>query len=170
MREFNPNPGSVVGLDREGCSHNVATLPCATIQQVVLLPNTEREIDFGQGIGTVFISDPDIIDAFPVGGGHQLLIKPKRQKQTVTNNNGTTAEISTVLRGGNSDIFVYDLNSNLISAISVFIDPFSARSPVSRDHSVVTAGSVEIYVGKNLRELSNYRCASFLPGCVYVGQ
>jgi hypothetical protein len=169
-REFNPNRGAQPRGKSEGCSRNEATLPCAIKQQVILLPGTIRQVDFSQKIARVYPSDPDTVDATPIND-HTIIIRPVRQTETVTNNNtNTTYTTSTPLRSGNSDVFVYDPDGNLISVIAVIVDPFAVGSALQHDPFAKSAGSVEIYNAKNLRETFNYRCAGFIGGCYYVGK
>ena len=173
-QEFRSDPGSVGVLrsDRNGCSHNETTLPCATIQQVILPPGTERQVVFSQKIARIFPSDPEVINPILIND-HEIIIRAVRQKQTVTKGD-TTYTNTTQPRSGNSDVFVYDPDSNLIAVIEVIIDEFAYRPGTIKDQSVrfVTPPhfySIEIYDGKNLRrEPYHYRCTR-VNGCTYVG-
>ena len=169
-QEFNPNSRPVVVVDRKFNSDNEASLPCMAIQQIILPPGTERQVVFRQKIAKIFPSDPAIIDPFIVND-HEIIIKPVRTQQMTTIGN-TTYKTFTKLLEGNSDVFVYDPDGQLISIIKVVIDGFtSSRQPVIRDPFVKRDSSFDVYDSKNLREPYHYRCsATGAGGCTYVGK
>lgn len=177
--DFNSNPPvhnspvAVTTRPRQRCSNNEATLPCSVIQQVVLSPGTGRQIDFGRSFARVVPSNSEVIDVLPIND-HEMFIKPSRQTETVTQSSGSNSSsitASTVLRRGNSDIFVYDKDSNRIGVIEVTIDDFAFKKnvPVTQDQLAGRASTIEIYHGTKLREPFPYRCAPEIGGCYYVG-
>lgn len=183
-QEFNPNPvapeltpihptPNLAVTERQGCADNLAKLPCSVIQRVVIPSGTGRQIDFGAPFASVYASDSDIIDVSPIND-HAMFIKPKRQEQTVTQNSGNTTSTimsNDVLSKGNSDIFVYDKDSNRIGIIEVTIDDFAFRknNPIRQDTLAKQAGWVTIYHGTGLRHPFPYRCAGEIGGCYFVG-
>jgi hypothetical protein len=128
----------------------------------------------GRKFSRIFISDSHVIAVSPLDD-HQIIISPAREETQVESSEGnTTIRYSTFrkLESGNSDVFVYDENSNLIANIEVVIDNFAFRkSPELEDQlaDITRTNPVVIYAGKNLREQYPYRCVGPNGDCYYVG-
>ena len=117
------------------CSPNQATLPCVTIQQVIMPPGTGRQVDFGRKFSRVFASDPRAIEVKPISD-HVFLIIPLRQETKVETSHGDTYTNYRTLLYGNSDVFVYDDAGNLMGTVEVIVDQSAVRNPPrNRIHS-----------------------------------
>ena len=133
--EPNPNPGPQFRPNshhrlqpRADCSPspNGATLPCATIQQIILPPGTGRTIHFDQKYSRVIISDSDVVDV-ELLSEHDFLVKPSKEQTKVQNGNTTYTTVRTI-RAGNADLFVYDAGAKLIGEFEVLIDSSAYRT------------------------------------------
>jgi hypothetical protein len=126
---------------------NEAILPSSIVQRVILPAGTGRQSDFGQPFSLVVFSDPNIAADVPINN-HSILIN--------------------ALTLGNTDIFVYDVDDNLISRLNVIVDDFAFRKEQPLPDDLTRRYSfVDTSTGRNLREPYRFRCGP--GGCFYAG-
>jgi hypothetical protein len=125
-----------------------------TREQILLPPNTERQVSFSTPFTKVVISDPDVLGVLPIGG-HSIVVK--------------------AIKVGNADILFFN-NEDLVRSLEVTVDYNVARSSAVPDREAQFIGPaqppalwrMEIHNKALLTSYTSYRCGA--DGCHYVNE
>jgi hypothetical protein len=121
-------------------------------EEILLPPNTERQVSFSTPFTKVVISDPDVLGVLPIGG-HSIVVK--------------------ALKTGNADILFFN-NEDLVRSLEVTVDYNVARSGAVPDREAHFIGPplalwpMEIHNKALLTSYTSYRCGA--DGCHYVNE
>jgi hypothetical protein len=123
-------------------------------EQILLPPNTERQVSFSTPFTKAVISDPDVLGVLPIGD-HSIVVK--------------------AIKAGNADILFFN-NEDLVRSLEVTVDDSVARSSAVPDREAQFIGPaqppalwrMEIHNKALLTSYTSYRCGA--DGCHYVNE
>ena len=123
-------------------------------EEILLPPNTERQVSFSTPFTKIVISDPDVLGVLPIGG-HSIVVK--------------------ALKTGSADILFFN-NEDLVRSLEVTVDYNVARSGAVPDREAHFIGPaqplalwpIEIHNKALLTSYTSYRCGA--DGCHYVNE
>jgi Flp pilus assembly secretin CpaC len=117
-------------------------------EQILLPPNTERQVSFSTPFTKVVISDPDVLGVLPIGS-HSVVVK--------------------AIKTGNADILFFN-NEDLVRNLEVTVDYNVARRSVVPDREAYLPAllRIEIHNKSLVTSQTNYLCG--VNGCQYVNE